>query len=54
MKRKAKKVSVRTILTDTQKQRIIKELFTDSNCMTSGMIRFVYHSLLDKYHFQST
>lgn len=54
MKRKEKKVSASTKLTDIPKQRIMKELFTDSNCITSGMIRFVYHSLLDKYHFQST
>ena len=55
MKRKAKKVSASTELTDTRKQRIMKELFTDSNCMTSGMIRFLYHLFLDNIHyFQST
>lgn len=55
MKRKEKKVSASTELTDTQKQRIIKELFTDSNGMSGGKIRFLYYSLLDDIrYFQST
>lgn len=55
MKRKAKKVSASNELTDTQKQRIMKELFTDSNRMSGGKIRFLYNLLLDNgFHFQST
>ena len=51
MKRKVKRVSARTILTDTQKQRIIKELFTDSNGMSGGKIRFLYHLFLDNIRY---
>lgn len=55
MKRKAKKVSASPKLTDTQKKRIMKELFTDSNRMSGGKIRFLYNLLLDNgFHFQST
>ena len=55
MKRKAKKVSASPKLTDTQKQRIMKELLTDSNRMSGGMIRFLYNLMLDSgFYFQST
>ena len=55
MKRKVKKVSASPKLTDTQKQRIMKELFTDSNRMPGGKIRFLYNLMLDNgFHFQST
>ena len=51
MKRKAKKVSASTELTDTRKQRIMKELLTDSNGMSGGQIRFLYHLFLDNIRY---
>lgn len=51
MKRKVKKVSASPKLTDTQKQRIMKELFTDSNRMSGGKIRFLYHLFLDNIRY---
>ena len=51
MKRKTKKVSASTELTDTRKQRIMKELLTDSNGMPGGKIRFLYHLFLDNIRY---
>ena len=51
MKRKAKKVSASTELTDTRKQRIMKELLTDSNGMSGGKIRCLYRLFLDNIRY---
>lgn len=47
MKRKEKRVPTKDTNVDTRKQRLIQTLLTDSNCLSSGKIRYVWQNFVD-------